>query len=275
MRTVVFATLVVLASPAVNGLSAQIIRGRVIDAGTQRAVREAEVALADTLGGSVTRTLTDSIGRFRFGLLEPGTYVVTVRHIAYEQAMSGRLALARAEEIEIQLRMGMTVIPIDPVEVVARRPERFGRLSEYYERKEWMEKTGLGRFITREQIERRLPPETSDLLRMIPSVRVNTRTRAIVIARQGGGCIPAVFVDGMHMNRTGQAAVNDYVQPSMIEGIEVYRGASETPPQYQDHGGCGSILIWTRRGEASGKPWSWWRAAIGGGLFLGLILLVR
>jgi hypothetical protein len=104
---------------------------------------------------------------------------------------------------------------------------------------------------------------------------VLAQSRAVVIARQGGGCAPAVFVDGMLMNRSGQAAVNDYVQPSMIEGIEVYRGASGSPPQYQDRGGCGTILIWTRRGESSGKPWSWWRAAIGGGLFLGVLLLVR
>jgi hypothetical protein len=110
---------------------------------------------------------------------------------------------------------------------------------------------------------------------MVPGVRIDTRTRDVVMTRLAAGCAPAVFVDGMLMNREGRALINDYVVPQMIEGIEVYRGASESPAQYQDRDGCGTILIWTRQGSPSGKPFSWWRAAIGGGLFLGLILIAR
>ena len=45
-------------------------------------------------------------------------------------------------------------------------------------------------------------------------------------------------------------AIDDYVHPSEVEGIEIYRGESDTPAEFVTRWvGCGTIVIWTRRGE--------------------------
>jgi hypothetical protein len=275
MRAALLALIVLaLGAPSAAG-HAQLIRGRVVDATTLRPIGEVDVILSDSSGGQRRRVLADSVGQFRLLLPGPGSYGLRAEHLGYQTTVISGLRAASAEEIELELRMGIEAIPIEPLFVIARRRERLGRLSEYYDRRDFNQKLGLGRFVTREDIERRMAMETADLLRTVPGVRVLGQSRAVVIGRQGGACTPAVFVDGMQMNRGTRANVNEYVTPEMIEGIEIYRGAAESPAQYQDRGGCGTILIWTRRGDPSGRPWSWWRAAIGGGVLLVMILLAR
>jgi hypothetical protein len=69
------------------------------------------------------------------------------------------------------------------------------------------------------------------------------------------------FVDGMLVSqpsnggpwrggsRTDQA-IDDYVHPNEVEGIEIYRGESDTPAEFITRWvGCGTVVIWTRRGE--------------------------
>jgi hypothetical protein len=45
----------------------------------------------------------------------------------------------------------------------------------------------------------------------------------------------------------GGLNLNDIVDPSQVEAIEIYRGTAETPLQFQKPGStCGAIVIWTR-----------------------------
>jgi outer membrane receptor for ferrienterochelin and colicin len=55
----------------------------------------------------------------------------------------------------------------------------------------------------------------------------------------GAGCQVDVVIDGMpHQD------IN-FVQPSDIGAMEVYRGPAGAPPQYDS--ACGVIVIWTKR----------------------------
>ncbi len=268
---------IAMGSVALSNASAraQVIRGSVIDATTKRGIADVDVTLSDSARARERRISTDSAGNFRFVLEGSGAYTLRAQRLGYTTTSAEGVQVDRTEEIELQLKMGVEAIPIDPLIIIARRPERLGRLAEFYDRVEMMGKLGTGRFITRAEIESRNPHLTTDLLRMVPGLRVSAQSRSVVVTRQGGGCVPAIFVDGMFVNRDGRTSINDFVMPQMIEGVEIYRGPSEVPPQFQDRSGCGAIVIWTRRGTTSGKPWSWWRAAVGGGLVLLVVLIAR
>jgi hypothetical protein len=58
-------------------------------------------------------------------------------------------------------------------------------------------------------------------------------------------CETQYFLDGAAV--AAGTPVLDNLAPNNVAGIEVYRGASETPIQF-DYGraSCGAIVIWTR-----------------------------
>ena len=89
-------------------------------------------------------------------------------------------------------------------------------------------------------------------------------------ARQGHGggqddrivCLPnifcplAVYVDGALLWSPGMTELPPDIMPIMareLEAVEVYRGPSETPVEYQGTGsGGGVMMLWTR---VSGSSW--------------------
>ncbi len=119
----------------------------------------------------------------------------------------------------------------------------YGRMREFWRRRE----RGVGRFFTRNDIERRNPIRVTDMLRTIAGIsvsRVGLTTR-ILSRRYGGRCGPSIWIDGMQLF---DSDLDVLVHPQDVEAIEVYRGFAETPPQFS--GGfddrCGAIVIWTR-----------------------------
>ena len=71
----------------------------------------------------------------------------------------------------------------------------------------------------------------------------------------GGGspmavaCYMSVYVDGVRIWAPGTDDPPDFdrLRNNQYEGVEVYRGPSELPTQYQGTGAaCGAILLWSR-----------------------------
>ena len=61
-----------------------------------------------------------------------------------------------------------------------------------------------------------------------------------------------VYVDGVRVirdNASSNESIDNFVHPSEIAGVEVYRSASEVPAEFGGSvGRCGAIVIWTGSG---------------------------
>ena len=62
-------------------------------------------------------------------------------------------------------------------------------------------------------------------------------------------CYMSVYVDGLRIWGPGTPDPPDFegMRNNQYEGVEIYRGPSELPTQYQGTGAaCGAILLWSR-----------------------------
>jgi hypothetical protein len=226
------------------GLSAAPLAGQatvvgvVVEAGSRRPIADVLILL-DTV-----RQVTTADGRFRFTAVVAGTRTLHVRHIAYAQRQD-TLDVHDGDQMDLQIPIAVEAIQLAPlaVEVRSRHLVNVG----FYERAA----RGIGIHITREQLEDTKATHLGDFLARVPGVR-----RAMVngemsrIDMRGGKsismpCDTQFFLDGTAM--AAGPTILDNLTPHNIEGMEIYRGASETPIQF-DFGrtSCGAIVIWTR-----------------------------
>jgi hypothetical protein len=142
------------------------------------------------------------------------------------------------------------------------RPIEGRRIRDFYERLRNPARTG--RFVTVEQIEQWNPRTTIDILRRVRGVKIEAnpaygsgdlRRFLVFMSRSGtttfisrrGICPPLYFLDALYMGNAETTAVEDLVSPEQIEGVEVYAGAGEMPPEFNRMGSqCGVIAFWTR-----------------------------
>ena len=83
-----------------------------------------------------------------------------------------------------------------------------------------------------------------DLLRTVPGVRVDCRLGycRIQMARAPRNCNPAYFMDGVPVDPSAVLLQ----PPRDLDGVEIYSGPSETPPELERMAACGAIALWTR-----------------------------
>lgn len=251
--------LAALALLAAGPLAAQSIRGHVLDAGTGQPVAEATVALVSAEGRVLERERTDAAGAFSLAVREPGTYRVRAERIGYRAVATLPLEAGMRDVVDVELRMSTAEVVIDPLTVTARRqPPRLAALDAagFYQR----ERSGLGRFLRREDIDRTRPREMSDVLRRLPGVRMIpvgrfgqfhvAMSRAASASAQTGVCLPRLYLDGNPIQLGAGETLDDLAQPEEIEAVEIYNGPAATPGVYGGaQSACGVIAMWTRRGE--------------------------
>ena len=256
------------AAPAA-GTTVVAITGSVFDT-LGAPVADAEVAL---LGTELVRR-TDPRGEFRFPATRAAQYVLRARRLGYVT----KVILVDGSAGDT-LTLALNLEPAAPVmpSVVVREketPQYVGRLAGFYERM----RTGAApasSFVTREEIDRLNPRRTSDIVK--------------VRGARATACLNGkVYVDGVLSLSPAQLAMAqaplpmpgpagqaqnarlsrpvqrprprvrpdeavDVVPPDQIEAMEIYRGAAETPAQFDQTAaqgmasGC-TILIWTRVG---------------------------
>lgn len=237
-----FLTAVLFASLAAPSLAAQEqtepgrVHGRVIDLDGERPLEGAVVRVA-TAGLEV---MTDAAGRFTLNALAPGRHPLVVELAGYA-SRTDTLEIEAGTTLDVEIALSRAVVELPPIRVEARSRdlERLG----FYDRR--ANEPG-GYFVTADEIARRMPAYTSEILRRFPSVRIEylgPGRRSVVFLR-GVRCVPDVYLDGVKYPR-GTADV-DQVSPGSIAGIEVYIGAL-TPLQYRTNS-CGAVLLWTKRG---------------------------
>lgn len=284
LRTVVvaFAGALVAAAAAVpSDASAQRVVGRVVDS-AGAGIRDVTLHFR---GGGRTDSLTtvsDSTGGFGALLPGVGIYRITAERIGYAMAGPKEFRTIEGEEVELLVRMGTSAIALPGVEVVASRRVRIGT-QQIYDRIARMRQLGIGRALTRPDIERLTAQSVGSMvgtmsgrLRIVESQQLIVNTIFVRDGtKPGGQCAPAVYIDGFRVNQR-PTNVNMLIEPRHVEAVELYVGAAQTPLGFHDPAGCGSLLIWSRRGSATeGKPNTWVRWAVAAVLGVGLWFVVR
>jgi hypothetical protein len=182
------------------------------------------------------------------------------------QSVDATLDLSkRQRELDTTLILPPHAQRLAPIEVTAGAPRSIGKLLDFERRR----KVGFGSFLDRDQLAAWEPIPLSTVLRslrgtaLVPrawmcgggfaagSTRSAVRAPCVVMP----ACFFAVYVDGIRVydpdGTTAPPNVDDFLT-DQVEAIEVYRGAGETPIEYQGTGGaCGALVIWTR---VSGVP---------------------
>lgn len=191
----------------------------------------------------------NATGALRVVQMRPGRHVVSARKLGY-RSESQLVVLKPGETKSVSFFLAPTVTTLGALIVRGDRgPELRGRLAEFEQRRN----RGIGMFVTRDEIEKRNPLQTSEMLRRFPSLYVipkggmeyEVRTRRADLTGAFTSCAPVYFVDG---RRVDGVTVDDF-PPRTVEGIEVYASAAGIPPQYTvPNASCGVILIWTRVG---------------------------
>ena len=264
-----------------TAVPAQNIVGIVVDE-TDGPIANADVVLTDSGGARIAGAATDSAGLFRLRAGQQGRYVVRVTRPGYLEYESAPVDVGPVETVTVEIRLGTTAIPLEPIVVTARYADP--RLTAFHQRR--LNRAGAGRFITRSEIESRGRMLTTDILRTVPGINIVTvRARGTVgltanmVSIRGGGafCGPTIYIDGMSVRQTPQSTLDDILNPATIEGIEIYTASSLAPVEYSGQGGgCGVLLFWTRSGaDAEGSRLTLRRVLVVIGAAAALFLLVR
>lgn len=274
--------LLLLMSGGVPGLSAQLptgsvetrsdllVQGVVREVGTGVSVRLARLRLIPIAEGAVDTTavappggrlepmevLSDSSGAFRWPRVQPGRYQLEVTALGY-QALEREVQIQGAPPVEVRIELTPEALSLEPVVVVLLRSARL-HATGFYQRRD----QGAGRFMDREEIERRSGSRVTDLLRGMAGVQIQpTRAGQVPQVVLRGGCRPDIVIDGMNLGPN--LSPDDILTPGDLEGIEVHSGISA--PAGLSRGGCGMLVFWTADpvSRGGGRPLSWGRIVAG------------
>jgi hypothetical protein len=237
-----------LAAPA----DAQVVLGHIVEDGSGNPIGTAGVELLDRRGNVVSRAVSDSAGHFLLKATQGGNYRLRATALGYQTVTTPGITVDIAEQFQVRVVMSPDAVLLAPLEIRARsRPLLSGMtLQGYQERRE----KGLGFAITAEDIEERHGRAVTDMLRMVPGVRVEwvfggSRVSIPSAATRLGSrsCEVKVFLDGLQF-AWGSSTLDD-IPTYDIHAIEVFRSLAELPPELAGPDSeCGVIAVWTKRG---------------------------
>lgn len=222
-----------------QGLTAGIT-GTVIAAQTSEPLLGVQVLIRGTRRWGIT----DQEGIFRLNGLKPGPVVIEFRH-PNRAPVVYNLTLEADKVTELAVKIDTRTVALPEVVVEGKETQPAVKMQDFFSRKA----AGHGGyFITRKDIEERQPRVLSDMMRRVPGLRVDcdfgscSVTSFTEARRIMGGCPIQYFLDGVPF--TGDV---DELTPDQVEGIEIYRGSSSIPPQFNTGTSmCGVIAVWSR-----------------------------
>ena len=224
------------------------ISGKVLADSGRGPIANVEVMLTDLGLG----TTTNERGEYSFGGLLPGSHRLYARKIGYAD-VNMPIELGDAERRERDIVMTRVTV-LDSMQIKAKWTPREEGMRLFEENR----KLGLGKYVTRAELDNANGRIVPQLLVMFPNLSVGQVTsgpeagkyKASWVGRgpksmmSRTGCQLMVFVDGVHVR---DYDLNEY-PPSAVAGIEFYRGGAQTPPEYSRMGsGCGVIAIHLRK----------------------------
>jgi hypothetical protein len=214
-------------------------------------------ALVSLRGGdtiAVRSVQTDSLGAYRISAAQ-GAYNIRITRVGYAPYELGDVILTRDSILNRNIflkseptRLAVVDISEKPiVTATAANPHKFDLFLERRSR-------GFGFFLTHDEIKTKNVYKVQQLLQSIPGIKVRQDRLAWKLQSQhcSGRGIPGagddesrrpiIFVDG-HLTKGMEQL--DLIDPSQIEGLEVFQGAGELPAEAIGQA-CFAIFIWLR-----------------------------
>ncbi len=264
-------------------VSAQTIRGRLIDDATDGVIPGANLTLLTEDGDVLDRALSDSLGVFVLDA-ELGGLHLEAQRIGYRTTRSLLFDMSRLDTLDVEFRIDAEAVLLAPILVTASDPPGQDLFEERAE-------LGEGFFYTPALIDSIRPDDyVAEIFRARDrrtwvkwtfGVKEDGSTGPMpdVITRLGRGCLKYV-VDRIPVARPyfealggrGMAAPTEWgvpplsdLTPEDLVAVEVYRGAHELPPGFVDElrprNGqeqqalreinelrCGVVVFWTKDG---------------------------
>lgn len=216
----------------------------VVDATSDQPLQGALVRL-----DGVHERISDAAGRVSWEGLSEGTYLLTVEHLGYE-TFSREVSYSTAEtRSPIRVRLRARAIVLDELEVIGRRP--LGSVRERFEARRRM---GRGDFILPEVFEERSHESLSRVIAQHTGLQRRCANGVCrLLSRRAtagfGQCRVQYFLNGAFLPMPDRSDIDGMVPTSMVRAVEVYRGPSQIPAEYNRFdGACGVVLIWTHDG---------------------------
>lgn len=181
--------------------------------------------------------VTDSTGRFAIGRLPPGTHTLRLGHDVSEDY---QVVLRPGGVLNLSILLDVEGVTLAPIVVEATSSAWALSLAGFYTRRD----RGFGRFVTRDDIERRRPANLSAILSGTGIVMRCSRTHCIPVRYASGRrCAVSVFLDGVPVENYNI----DAIPPEDVLGVEVYRQGTDTPAEFSRWSAdCGAVVIWTK-----------------------------
>lgn len=215
--------------------------------------------------GDSLAELTDTEGRFVLRNVSPGERVIRVRRIGFRaQYFSASLAPGERKEVTVALTPGAYELPEVAVTARFAKPIEYAwttKYDDFFRR----QRVGLGRYITRKEIDRKGAGRTAELLLGVPGIQARLGAPGLTpdAIRTGRCGNVSVWVDGWEMLRdrgppTSRPMMGDprtsaestgvlleRIHPLQIEMIEVYTSPARGQAEFVGSS-CAAIMIWTR-----------------------------
>jgi hypothetical protein len=190
-------------------------------------------------GATSAFSVTDSIGAFRITRMPAGRYTLRLAY-AQQTAEDYQINLRAGGALELTVMLDARGVELAPIVVEAASQEYALSLAGFYSRRG----RGLGRFVTREDIDRRQPANLSQMLAGSGIIMRCQRTLCVPVRNAAGRrCPVSVFLDGVPV----ESYNIDLIPPEDVLGLEVYRHGSDTPAEFSHFSAeCGALVIWTK-----------------------------
>lgn len=212
-----------------------------------------DATLAD-LGDGRPLAISDDSGGFHISGLAAGRSTLLVRRLGFAPDTIDVIVFdARPTHLDVVMTAAAVQLAGEAVRADSARSFKMSAFNTRRAR-------GIGFFLTRQDIVKRHAGTVSDLLRFVPGVTVEQRMagepQPVRMQRSANPtneatCTVILYVDG---NPYPNGSVDDF-PPGSLEGIEVYRSASEIPAEFRNRDSmCGLISLWTRDPEAARRP---------------------
>jgi len=232
-----------------ESISAQKIRGRLLDMHTDEAIDLGLVIMVSESGDSITSTLSATTGFFEVSAPDPGNYLLLAAALGYRETRVGLFELGRGGEMSVEFRLWPEPLTIDGLMVQSLVREPSLVRNGFYRRMQ----RGSGSYFTPAQIAETISQRTIDMLQGIPGMRITgdpVNGERLAIRGTRGYCTPTLFLDGVRTTWEGTSMRLDELVPlEALFAVEVYRGVTGIPIEFGSFNQCGIIVFWTNRGR--------------------------